>query len=344
MRKTALILSLLLLMASWGQAQLFPKLGAQRAGISALTFLKIDVSPRSAAMGGANLNLTGDVYATWWNPAALSDLEHLTFGVSNTFWVAGINHAYFSAVRPDSKIGTIALSVTSLTTGKMERRTEFQPYGTGEYFSASNTAVGLSYARNLTDMFSFGLTIKYVNESLAEFKAHTAVLDLGFVYRTDFKDLKFAVMLQSFGINSKLKGTFSPDDLSVKPTSLESYPAPTMFKLGISIVPLKLEKHSITTAVQLNHPNDNAENIRFGVEYEYRKLLFMRVGYQINVKDQNYPTFGVGVQTSLGKHPLSVDYSANPTKYLGWFHRVGISFGINTQKRKEMIDSQEVTQ
>ena len=79
-------LSLLLLTLPFlAQAQLFPQLGGQRVGISGLTFLKIDVSPRSAAVGGANLCLSGDAYATHVNPALLGETESFHFAASNTF-------------------------------------------------------------------------------------------------------------------------------------------------------------------------------------------------------------------------------------------------------------------
>lgn len=333
MRKISLSIALALLAVTSLPAQLLPKLGSQRAGISALTFLKIDPSPRSAGMAGAHVSVKGDAFATYWNPAAVSDVENFTVGVSNTFWVAGINHAYLSVIKP-TKIGHFALSATSLSTGKMERRTEFQPDGTGQYFYASNTAVGLTYSKRLTDFFSYGVSLRYVNETLAEYTAHTGVVDLGFLYRTDVKDLSFAVAVQSFGTNSKLSGDYTPDALNPKPIQLESYPAPTVFKLGASMVPWKTDDMSLTTVLQLNHPNDNAENIRLGVEFEYRKLLYLRTGYKINVTDEIYPTAGIGVRTRIGRHPLNFDYAVDPTRYLGWIHRIGLTFSLNKQKKE----------
>lgn len=334
---TTLIL-LLMLGAVSLPAQLLPKLGAQRAGISALTFLKIDPSPRSSGMAGANVALRGDAYATNWNPASIADLESFSIAGANTFWVAGINYAFASATTP-TKAGHFSLSVTSLTTGRMERRTEFQPGGTGEYFYASNTAVGLTYSKRLSDYFSFGATLKYVNETLAEFVAHTGVLDLGFLYTTDFKDLSFAVTVHSFGPNSKLNGEIEQEGFNQQPINLESYPAPTVFKLGVSMVPWKKEDMSLTTIVQLNHPNDNAENIRLAVEYEYLNLLFFRLGYKINVPDQTLPTGGLGVRARIGKHALRFDYSVDPTLYLGWIHRIGLGFYLNTQGRDNAAES-----
>lgn len=321
--------------------QIFPQLGAQRAGISALTFLKIDTSPRAAAMGGSQVAVQGDAYAAGYNVAALADNEQLNFAFANTFYVAGTNHAFFSAMIPHQKLGNFALHATSFTTGAMERRTEYQPLGTGEYFYAYNVAVGLAYAKKLTEMFSYGVSLKYINETLDRFVAHTAAVDLGFLYRTDFKDLKFAVSLQNFGPNSKLKGNKPQVPLAKPQKALESNPSPTNFSLGISMIPLKKDKHQLLTAIQLNHPNDNAENIRLGVEYGFHQFLFFRAGYKINVKDQPFPTFGLGLKTHFTKHPLRIDYALDPTLYLGWIHRIGISLALNKDNRADTPEKQE---
>jgi hypothetical protein len=87
-------------------------------------------------------------------------------------------------------------------------------------------------------------------------------------------------------------------------------------------------QHALTTLVQLNHPNDNAENLRLGIEYAYRQLLFLRAGYKINVKDQALPTAGLGLRMRMGRHPLMLDYAFDPLQFLGTIHRVGLSLNI----------------
>ncbi|MFK7920830.1 MAG: PorV/PorQ family protein [Bacteroidia bacterium] len=316
-------------------AQLFPQLGAQRAGISALTFLKMEVSPRAAGLASANICLTGDAYSAYTNPAALSETKELQVATANTFWVADINYAYMSVSKP-TNIGHFALSLSGLSSGQMPVRTEFQPNGTGEVFYATYMTAGLTYSKQLTDQFSWGVSAKFVQERLAQFTANTGVVDLGFLYRTDFKDLRFAVMIQSFGPNSTLKGTLDRDP-TFYPTSinLDDYPAPTVFKLGLSLVPWRntTGDQSLTTLLQLNHPNDNAENIRFGVEYNYKDILYLRAGYKLNVADQDFPTAGLGVRMRVGRHPLILDYGFDPMRYLGVVHRVGLQFRLNAETR-----------
>jgi len=330
-----LILLLLFTGVTSLHAQLFPQLGDQRAGISSLTFLKIDVSPRSAALASSNICLSGDAYATFTNPATMVENNTFTAGIANTFWVAGINYAFASAIKP-TKFGHLGISLNALNSGAMEVRTTFQPQGTGELFYANYYSAGLSYGQQLTDNFSYGVTGKYVREQLAEFTANTFMVDLGFLYRLDVKELRFAVVVQNFGPDSRLRGSTERDSsFNSRDIVLEDYPAPTLFKLGVSMVPYESpdKTQRITTSLQLNHPNDNAENIRFGVEYSYRSLLMIRAGYKINVDDQPYPTAGIGLRMRAGRHPLILDYAADPTRHLGIIHRVGLALQLNPAER-----------
>jgi hypothetical protein len=328
------IVCLLFLLPFVASAQLFPNLGGQRAGISALTFLKNDLSPRSIGMGGAQVSLLSNGYANMVNPAAASDLEMSTFTVSNLMY-GGLNHSFLGGnfVLPNQS--NVGFTISNLTPGAMEVRTEFQPEGTGEYFYVSNVAVGASFAKSLSDRFNFGIHAKYIREQLAQYTGNTAAVDLGFLYKTDFRGLQFAVVLQNFGSNTRLLGDYKPVTFNLKNTTIDSYPPPTTFKIGVSIDAYKTEKHHIIAALQLNSPTDNAENIRIGGEYNYDNLFFVRLGYQINVKGEKYPTAGLGLRTRIGRHPLMIDYGVKPTNYLGLVNCIGLSFGLNNSNRTE---------
>ena len=316
-------------------AQVLPNLGGQRAGLSALSFLKNDINPRSVAMGGASVAVAGKGFATYSNPAYVADLENFNVTTSNYFVGAGINQSFVSAIKPFDNGSGIGLSINSLSSGEMKVRTEFQPNGTGQKVYANTIGTALTYSRRLSDMFTMGVSLRYIYESLAEYKNHTVSTDLGFAYQTDWKDLAFSVMLQNFGGNSSLNGDFLEVDFNRSPNTIEldDYTVPTIFKLGVSLIPYKKENQSLLFSFDLNHPNDNAENFRLGAEYEYLKLLYLRAGYKINVKDQNWPSFGLGIRHRIGGHPLMLDYAVNPTNNLGVQHVVGISFTLNDMKR-----------
>lgn len=317
------------------QAQLFPQLGGQRAGISALTFLKIEVSPRAAALGGAAICLPGDPLAFYVQPALLGELKAPSLGVTHSFWAADIQ--YTSAVfNLPARPGVFSFSLQGLNSGPMPVRTSFQPEGTGELFYAYYLTGGIGYGKQLTDRFSWGLSAKWVHERLDVFQANTAVVDLGFLYQTDFKHLRFGVMIESFGPNSQLRGSRPADTtFNSRPQQLDRYPAPTVFQMGLSFTPWQSEDghHVLNVLAQLNHPSDNAENIRLGAEYAYRQLLFLRAGYKINVRDEVLPTLGLGLRMRMGRFPLVMDYAFDPHRFLGVFHRVGLHVSFTKAER-----------
>ena len=314
--------------------QLLPNYGGQRSGLSTLSFLKNDVNPRSLSLGGASVAINYDGYSLFNNPALITSTNAFSAAASNLVVGAGVQQSFLSGVLP-VKNSHFGLSINSLNSGAIEVRTEFQPNGTGELFYVSNNAIGLTYAKSLSDMFSMGLTIKYIYEQIAKYTNHTAAADLGFSYKTDFKDLRFAVMVQNFGGNSTLNGDFlavgfNRDSASI---DLNPYTVPTVFKMGLSMVPYKSEFHSVLVIAELNHPNDNAENFRIGAEYNYRDLLFARAGIKLSVEGQRLPSFGIGLRSRIGAHPLRIDYGVNPTNFFGMQHNFGLFFQFNKMER-----------
>lgn len=318
-----------------GAAQLLPTFGGERAGLSALSFLKNDVSPVSAAMSGATVSLSGDGYAIWQNVAGMVDNSSKSFAISSSFFGAGINQNFASAILPLSGgSSALGLSVNTLNSGAIEERTEFLPGGTGRKIYVNNTAFGLSYAQQLSANFSLGGTLRYVYENLAEFTNHAVNVDVGFLYKTDFKDLRFAVLVRNFGGSSSLTGQYLASSYNrTAGTTLERNTFPNVFSLGLSLVPWQKDRHKLLAAFQLNHPNDNAENYRLGVAYSYMDLLFVRTGLKINVSGQSLPTLGLGVRMMMGAHPLYFDYAAIPTDYVGVQHQVGLRLAINKSTR-----------
>jgi len=333
MRVKLIVISLFFTWAA--QAQLIPNFGGERAGLSALSFLKNDVSPRSLGIAGASSSLSGDGYSVYQNPAAMFQLEGTAVTLTNNFLGAGINQSFISLIVPlKNKTTALAGSLNTLTTGEILERTEFQPFGTGRIVYGTNMALGMSYSQQLSDQFSLGLSLKYVYENLADFTNHTLTTDIGFLYRLDVRDLQFSVLLRNFGGSSSLSGSYLASSYNRNTVAnLDKNTMPNVFSIGISITAWEKEDHHLMAAFQLNHPNDNAENYRLGAEYSYHDLLFVRTGFRLNVKGQVYPSMGMGVRTNIGAHSLYIDYATNPTQYLGWQHLIGLSFHFNKMER-----------
>jgi len=313
--------------------QILPNFGGQRSGLSALSFLKNDMNPQSFGMGGASVANPGNLYSAQTNPAALVQIEGSGIALSNMVIGAGIQQSFLYGAKVLESGAVLGVGVNSLNSGAMEVRTEFEPNGTGQQFYVNNTAIGLNYAQRLSQNFSIGVGVKYVYEGISTYTNHTLTSDLGFLYSTDFKDLTFAIGLQSFGGNSSMSG----DELEVgynrTVVTLDNYTAPTVFRMGLSLVPYEKDNKRLLVAAELNHPSDNAENIRLGSELSFRDLLYVRLGYKLSVKGQNLPSAGLGIKTRIGAHPLFVDYGINPTNSMGVQHIFGLNIPFNNDKR-----------
>jgi hypothetical protein len=322
-----IILFLLLITVKTADSQLIPVLGSQRAGTSSLQFLKIGVGGRATAVGESFVAIANDISALYWNPAGLMQFPENGVHFSHSEWLVDLKHEYFAGVYRLGNNNAFGLSVTSLHTPAMQKTTEFEPTGTGEYFKYGDLAFGLTFARKLTQQFSFGVSFKYVEETLAELKMRGYMFDLGTYYWTGLSNSRFAVTISNFG--PQVKPTGSVDLVgNRKLEEFQSFPPPTIFRIGFAIDPIDNEKNKLTTSIQLNHPNDNAENVNIGAEYSFRDMFFIRGGYKFNVDSENFSA-GIGLKIPVSIMKTSVDYSIANFKDLGFTHRLSLNLLFN---------------
>lgn len=325
-RVIILLLCLLAVPFMENYAQLFPTLGGQRAGISAVQFLKIGVGGRATSMGDAFIAIADDASALYWNPAGLAYSNQNQVMFSHNEWVADIKHEFIGASYRLSSNDVIGVSFISLHMNDMPVTNEVQPFGTGEYFSFGDISIAVTYARKMTDKFSFGGSIRYVEETLDRLKMRGFMIDLGTLYWTGLGTTRFAVAITNFG------NELAPDGKVIlfgggEKSGWQSFSPPTMFRIGFAFEPYQTEMHRITTSLQLNHPNDNSENVSFGCEYSWKEIFFLRGGYKLNVDEQNF-TFGTGVKLPLDIANVTVDYGYAEFTRLGSAHRFSILLGL----------------
>jgi long-subunit fatty acid transport protein len=307
--KNALIFILLLFAGQAAGQGLLPKLGEQRAGTASLTFLKIGVGARAAAMGGAYVAMANDASATYWNPAGLAQIGRNELVVSHLDWLVDVDYEYLGYVHQATNNLALGGFIGYLHFADMPVTTEYHPYGNGDYFSYNDMVAGLSGSLKMTDRFSFGITIKYVREELAELHMGGVLIDLGTYYWTGYKTLRIAAAMRNFGNDIRPGGTYMRRAANGETeTSYQSYSPPTLFTLGAAMDLLHRNTHLLTGSLQMNHPMDDQENLLFGCEYRYRALFFLRGGYRANM-DENQWTFGAGAKFVLKGVHLKIDYA-----------------------------------
>ncbi|SHK85149.1 PorV/PorQ family protein [Rhodothermus profundi] len=355
MTRIYLVLALLFGGLGEARAQLMPSYGRDRAGTSGFQFLKIAVDARSAALGETVAAGAFDASALFWNPALAAQLENVQVGVGHTAYFVDIRLDYLSLIYPLGWGGvTLGLSLQTLDSGEMPVTTEFEPYGTGETFRFRDLALGVSVAQPLTDLFSYGITARYVRESVAELVTQTLVFDLGIFYRVGDTGVQMAVAIRHFGFDGRPRGRLArpvidrtsavakaPADaktIATTPkrgvlieTEFETITPPTTFLLGVSYTLLRNHpQHRLVLLGQLTNPNDNAESFNVGAEYAWNHTLMVRIGYRFGVEEFRTPSLGVGfwlpeLVTGLRAR---FDYGFQHLERLGTVHRVGLNLEL----------------
>ncbi len=304
-----------------------PVLAFEKVGTTSFQFLKVMTDARSTGMGEAYCAVANNSEAVFWNPAALTRVQHFDASISYLDYFLDVKHSSFSAAYTFRNIGTFGLQglVTDVGEIKVTRVSDlgfrgetFNPGLTGETISPSAMAFGLSFARRLTDKFAFGLTAKYVKEDLVVKSANAIVFDGGLTYNTGFRSLEVAASVRHFGKEIKY---FE-----------EGYPLPQTFNIGVAAYLISSgenflmtsESQSLLVAFDLVQPRDYAQQYNVGLEYTWQNAIILRGGYKINYDEE-----GLCLGMGLKYDKFRFDYSYNDFgSYLGSVHRFTFGFSL----------------
>ena len=266
------------------------------SGTSAANFLKIGVGGRAAAMGGAIVGSIDGPNSMFWNPAGIANATGVEFSINQNDWILDLIHSYFAVVFPGERVGHFGFSVNYLDMGRMGRTTEFEPEGTGTTFTASDVAIGFTFAKHMSDRFNAGFQLKIVQESISFASASAIAIDAGSQYITRFSGLKIGMAITNFGTKMRLNGTDQKvdvdayQDLDGNPDVIanlrtEDWPLPMAFRVGLSVKPIgpesmvKSSKLELTINTDYYDSRDLNPYYLAGLELKLANLLFLRTGF-----------------------------------------------------------------
>jgi hypothetical protein len=241
--------------------------------------------------------------------------------------------------------------------GEMEQTTAQEPDGSGVMFGASDFAIGLGYARSLTDRFSVGLHLKYVQEKISSSTANTFAVDFGTVYTTGFRGMKIGMSISNFGGKLRMSGREQLQRVDIDPglggnptetparLETESWPLPLSFRLGVSLDVMNNENSRLTANVDYFDPRDINPQSCFGVEYGFRNFVFLRGGFRTSLStfgvidnanmekqesdaEESFVTFGGGLNLKYSGYNLKLDYAFVDLGRLSNVHRFTIGFAF----------------
>jgi hypothetical protein len=319
----------------------------QKLAQSGFQFLSVVSDARAVAMAEAMTSLQIGSSALFFNPAGMANMQSFVdMTASNNQWIADITHNTFSvAISPArGNYGVFGFSFQSVDYGefygtRVDKTTELG-YVDTEIFELNALAVGVGYAKQLSDRFSVGGQVRWVNQDLgdsvipvfttrldtlestvldtvegtASSELSPLAIDFGTQYKTGFKSLVFGMSVRNFSKEIKYVE--------------EGFQLPLVFNLGISMnlmdfmeaVPLE---QSLYVCIDASHYRSHPEQIKLGLDYRVMNMLSVRGGY-ISNNDESGFSFGIGA-SYLG---LTFDYAYTPFGVFDTIQRMTARFSL----------------
>lgn len=307
-------------------------------------YLDNPVAAEAIGRGETGINQIFNSNGIFWNPALLGKIQQ-TYDVSLNY-TKGIADINYNAGAFTYKVGgfcVVGLSLMAMDYGTFygTRRAPVDAgyIETGE-FSPKAYAVGLAFAQEMTDRFSYGVHIKYVSQNLGDawvstagaslddpdlaigtqtFKTDGIAVDVGAFYDFKYHGITFAAAMRNFSKEFKF--------------DQEEFPLPFSVSFGTTIEPLTFiealpKDQKFILSFESKHPRDYDQKFKVGAEYNYMDMFIARMGYMTGYEEKGY-TAGIGINYKVSDIPFRLDYAFLPFGVFGSVHHLSLSISYN---------------
>jgi len=314
---------------------------------SGFKFLSNPIGARGTGLGNAYMAIAEDASAMFWNPAGLARAEHGSAFFDATKGIADINYFAGAVAWNFEEYGVFGVNAVMMDYGTFVG-TRLDPISGGYTYTGDFTptafAVGITYARTMTDRFGFGGTLKWaqvdfgaatatqvtdtdeqgnpiaVDEREIDHKLDMPVFDVGVMYYTHIKGIRFGAAFRNFSQEKE----FIADEFSL----------PLELKFGVAADLIDLfslhglgANHAATVSSDFQHSRDFSSRLHYGAEYWYRGALALRGGYKANYDEESF-TFGAGMRGTMENYAVQFDYAFNNYGVFDPVHKftIGLEF------------------
>jgi hypothetical protein len=261
---------------------------------------------RTAALAGAVVGSRAFFSASLQNPAALSADGSIELLLSHSEWLQDVQSEFMAARLPFS-IGTVGIALTNVNVKGIELRQ--RPGPADGSFTARFASFHLSYAGDLGDAITVGVTAKYLYEKLFVDEASGYAFDFGVLYQTPFPHLSLGASWMNSG--------------RMKAFQRVRARLPQQLQIGLVY---KSVQGDFTIAPSLDAVTASltGTSIAAGVEVSYQNTICLRLGYNASHPLRSF-SVGGGIQYEF----LKFDYAFVPFSLnFGNAHLLSLGFEL----------------
>lgn len=274
-----------------------------RKGTTGADQLLIPVGARSIATGGAFLSNTTGAEAIYYNPAGLDVSGKSEAMFSYMSYLADMNISYMALGAKVGDLGSFGFSFKTIDMGNIPVTTINAPDGNGATYSPDFYIAGLTYSKVVTDRVAVGVNLKMVHEGIMNAFANGFCVDFGVQYRFP-KNLSLGVAIKNIGSNMKYSGqdlqqrTEVPSANPGSPLAsweavTEEFQLPSYFELSAAYDVNINEQNNLLLGGSFRSNNASEDNVSFGLEYSFMKVLHLRGGYNMLLENSSQSIYGL---------------------------------------------------
>ena len=301
--------------------------------------MNIGVDASALGMASAVTSHTSNVYATYWNPAGLLEIEDNQLALMHSSYFSGIaNYDYAAYAMPlDSRsavgVSLIRFAVDNIidTRALIDSGGNITPYENLPRFSNADYGLSLSYARSLPlQGLNYGVNAKIIRRVIGDFASAWGFgFDLGVQFKTA-NHWAFGLMARditttfnAWAIDDDIFDNIADDIPEQERPQTTEITIPKL-QIGISKTINFHNEYSLLTAMNINmrFEENNAIisnkfvsiNPALGFEFSYINMVYLRTGignFQKELQLDNsinttfQPSFGVGFKYN----GIQIDYA-----------------------------------
>ncbi len=276
--------------------------------------LETDYGARPISMGGSYVAIGDDPVSLFWNPAGIPEPKFygiVTIGYQrklsdmNMFELFGTSKKYLDGywgigfVRWGAE--TEGWDIFNESTGTID---------------ASEYLIGIAHKRNFFGIISVGATLKYDYNRIDDNTENAVALDIG--ARSVVEGVGIGFVIKNIGLGAEN--------------------IPIGMVLGGSYTVFRRSFHTVLASLELSSVQGIGFILRGGAEYNYRKIVFFRLGYNALSSTRlgifSKIRMGAGVKYLGGE----LSYSFLPYGKLGYTHEVNITYNLDNIYSKKKVD------
>ncbi|MDX2207708.1 MAG: PorV/PorQ family protein [Gemmatimonadales bacterium] len=253
-------------------------------GTTAAEFLLIGANARGTALGGSYAAMAADVGGLNANPAGIAQMTRPGAQFSQYDYVVGTDLSWGGLAFPvGNGSGAIGFQLGTFGFDDQPVFTVERPEGNGELFSVSETFAALTFAKNMSDRFSVGITAKGIFDDLGEVSGEAYAVDFGTYFHSNLNGhaVRFAFTVTNLGtritydgdpLRSELQRDPLPGDDPIvqegQPVLLRTrgFDLPTTFRMALAYDAYSSANRRITVMSEFNQLKSNKAAYGFATE------------------------------------------------------------------------------